>query len=416
MTNIPGIGPVPTEPKALERFKAKAKREMQASFRAVGVFSNREDQKQAQDTGELAWIYIEKHKDLALALRHILDSAVEPYPPRMLEALEHLLKHGTDSQMKVTAATLLYRYDQASGKQYLLSVLNNPDTDRLLTRDVALVLARNKESEAAASIAAVFPKLGAASTHLLLAMGRWDAPDIEGVLRQQYSLNPRNWSYPFALAQRGDIESSEPLAKELAKVRRPVGDLVHDLEASLARNGGLEPSVWQQHLADAFRKQPDTLSRTVLTSFDIAGSQVGGKYLQEMLASTIPLHEQYLEGMELQAKGIREHDAALANKFPKPSPYEFIKGAAQLLAQWDAKEAVPTLQQVLTTVQKGNRSDVYLNQALGLALYKLDPANWRDTLLNAGVSQYHVDRIPELAKLRPIPPEYMPKQVNLKQR
>ena len=91
-------------------------------------------------------------------------------------------------------------------------------------------------------------------------------------------------------------------------------------------------------------------------------------------------------------------------------------GAAQLLAQWDAKEAVPTLQQVLTTVQKGNRADVYLNEALGLALYKLDPVNWRDTLLTAGVPQYHVDRIPELAKLRPIPAEYLPKQVNLKQR
>ncbi len=138
--------------------------------------------------------------------------------------------------------------------------------------------------------------------------------------------------------------------------------------------------------------------------------------LPNSMPAVIPLHEAYLDGMELQAKGIREHDPALSNKFPKPSPYEFIMGTAQLLAQWDAKEAVPTLQQVLTTVQKGNRSDVYLNQALGLALYKLDPANWRDTLLNAGVPQYHVDRIPELAKLRPIPPEYLPKQVNLKQR
>ena len=106
----------------------------------------------------------------------------------------------------------------------------------------------------------------------------------------------------------------------------------------------------------------------------------------------------------------------MANKFPKEPPTAFIKGASQLLAEWEAKEAVPTLQQVLTTVQKGNRADVYVNEALGLALYKLDPVSWRDTLLNAGIPPYHVDRIPELAKLRPIPPAYLPKQVNLKAR
>lgn len=416
VTNLPGLGPVPADPKTIEKLKAKLKREMQASFRAVGVFSSREDQKLAQDTGELAWIYLEKHKDLPLALRHILDSVVEPYPPRILEALEHLLKHGTDAQMKVTAATLLYRYDQAAGKQYLLSVLNNPETDRLLARDVALVLARNKEREAGASIAAVFPKLGATTTELLLAMGQWRDSSISEVLRQESLRYPLRWSYSIAMSQEGSISSVELITKRLAQEKRPGGEVVHNLEATLARNGSLDPSVWQQHLSDAFRKQPDSLSRTVLTSFAIAGSQVGGKYLQQMLASTIPLHEAYLDGMELHAKGIREKIPELANKFPKPSPYEFIMGAAQLLAQWEAKEAVPTLQQVLTTVQKGNRADVYVNEALGLALYKLDPVNWRDTLLSAGIPPYHVDRIPELAKLRPIPAEYLPKQVNLKAR
>ena len=47
---------------------------------------------------------------------------------------------------------------------------------------------------------------------------------------------------------------------------------------------------------------------------------------------------------------------------------------------------------------------------------ELDPTNWRETLLNAGVPEYHVDRLPALAKLRPIPAEYLPKQVNLKAR
>lgn len=154
----------------------------------------------------------------------------------------------------------------------------------------------------------------------------------------------------------------------------------------------------------------------IIHYFDAAGPAVAKGMAEQCLKASIPLHEAYVAGMESQAKGIREKIPELANKFPKPPPSEFIMGAAQLLAQWDAKEAVPTLQQVLTTVQQGGRANVYVNEALGLALYKLDPANWRETLLNAGIPPYHVDRIPALAKLRPIPPAYLPKQVNLKAR
>lgn len=155
-TNIPWIGIVPTDPKELERFKANTKSELRESLRKTGIFFDREDHKQAQDSGEIAWIFIEQRKNLAQALKHIQDSAVEPYQPRTLAALEHLLEHGEEAQLKLTAATLLYRYDQPAGKQYLLYVLNSPTVD-LLTRDVVLTLARNKEAEAIAGVVRVWP-------------------------------------------------------------------------------------------------------------------------------------------------------------------------------------------------------------------------------------------------------------------
>lgn len=413
VTNIPGIGPVPTDPKELERFKAKAKREMQSALRTVGVFSNREDMKQAQDNGELAWIFIEQRKNLQLAMDHIHGAAVEPYPPRMLEALEHILKHSEEAQLKLTAATLLYRYGQPAGKEYLLAVLNSPNVD-LRTRDVIKALAMNREVEAVVGISMAFSKLGSPPLALQSTVGRWGEPSIIQAVRQQYGNDPRNWGYALGLSQADDPTAIEPL--RMALKSRGNSASSQTIECALAHLGAIEPATWASNMDTAFQNRARVGDQALLSYLDIAGPAMARGVAQEFLKACIPLHEAYLEGMELQAKGIREKIPELANKFPKPSPYEFMMGAAQLLAQWDAKEAVPTLQQVLTTVQKGNRSDVYLNEALGLALYKLDPANWRDTMANAGIPPYHIDRIPELAKLRPIPAEYMPKQVNLRQR
>ena len=405
---------MPTDPRELERFKAKAKREMQTALRTVGVFSNREDMKQAQDNGELAWIYIEQRKNLQQAMDHIQGAVVEPYAPRTLAALEHILKHADEPQLKLTAATLLYRYGQPAGKEYLLSVLNSPVTD-LLTRDAALVLALNREQAAVPGIAAAFPKMGAPPTSLLMAIGSWQEPSLAAMLAQQRLRNPQSWGLALALAQGADTDAVAMLGKTLA-ARRPLGYLQFTVEATLAKQNAFAQNDWQSGMRDMFQKAPSTGVSTLLPAFAAVGHDAGRIPLLKMLASTIPLHEAYVAGMESQAKGIREKIPELSNKFPKPPPSEFIMGAAQLLAQWEAKEAVPTLQQVLTTVQQGNRGNVYVNEALGLALYKLDPMNWRETLLNAGVPEYHVDRIPELAKLRPIPPQYQPKQVNLKQR
>ncbi|GDY21459.1 hypothetical protein LBMAG56_28060 [Verrucomicrobiota bacterium] len=414
VTNIPGIGAVPTDPQEIEKFKAKSKRELLTALRGVGVFSNRQDQIRAQDSGEMAWIFIEQRKSLSMALGHIHEDAVEPYSPRTLEALEHILKHGTDPQMKLTAATLLYRYDQPSGKEYLLAVLNSPTTD-LLTRHVVLTLARNREVEAITGIVAAFPKLGSPSSQLFIALGVWNDPALNAMLRQQYQLTPKNWDYALALAQGGSQDAIKQLTEVLA-TKRSLGYLSFTVEGTLVREHALEPNTWEAHMREFFKKSPRDGVSTMLPAFAAAGPQVGAKCLQEMLASTIPLHEEYLAGMELQAKRVREKDPLAFQWFPKDTPTDFMKGAAQLLGQWGVKEAVPTLEQVLVTTQKDNRVNVFLNEALGLALYRLDPAHWRDTLLNAGVPTYHVDRIPPLAKLRPIPSEYLPKQVNLKAR
>ncbi|GDY21460.1 hypothetical protein LBMAG56_28070 [Verrucomicrobiota bacterium] len=414
VTNIPGIGPIPTDPTELARLKARLKAEVEAAFKGTAFFTNPEESRQADETGEIAWILINAHKSMEMAMEHITKSATEPFPPRILEALEHILKHGTDPQMKLTAATLLYRYDQPSGKEYLLAVLNSPTTD-LLTRHAALTLAKGREVAAIPGTVAVFPKLGPPPTTLLLTLGTWNDSDVAALLRQQYQLKPQSWGLALALAQAGDPDAVSHLIQTLA-THKSLGYLALTVEATLVKYQGLEGEIWKTHMQEMFKKSPRDGVSTILPAFEVAGPQIGAKSLQEMLASTIPLHEEFLAGMELQAKRVRENDPLAFQWFPKDPPTDFMKGAAQLLGQWGVKEAVPTLEQVLVTVQKDNRADVFLNEALGLALYRLDPEHWRETLLNAGVPTYHVNRIPPLAKLRPIPSEYLPKQVNLKAR
>ncbi len=414
VTNIPGIGPIPTDPTELARLKAKLKAELDAAFKGTAFFTSREESRQADETGEIAWILINAHKSMEMAMEHITKSATEPFPPRILEALHHILSNATDPQMKLTAATLLYRYDQPAGKEYLLAVLNSPVTG-LLTGHAALTLAKGREGSAIPGIVAAFPKLGPPPTTLLLALGTWNDSDAAALLRQQYQLKPQSWGLALALAQAGEPDAVSHLLKTLA-THKSLGYLALTVEATLVKSQAMEGEVWKTHMQEMFKKSPNSGISSILPAFEVAGPPLGAKALQEMLASTIPLHEEYLAGMELQAKRVREKDPLAFQWFPKDTPTDFMKGAAELLGQWGVKEAVPTLEKVLITTQKDNRVNVFLNEALGLALYRLDPEHWRDTLLNAGVPPYHVDRIPALAKLRPIPAEYLPKQINLKAR
>jgi hypothetical protein len=413
VTNIPGIGPIPTDPKELEKLKAKLKRDLTDAFKGAGLFTDPAALKEAQDTGEIAWMMIENRKSLNLALEHIVHSATEPFPPRLIEALGHILRHAEEAQMKLTAATLLYRHGHPAGKEHLLSLINAPTAEKR-SRGLVMTFALNREPEAVQGILAAFPQMGPHYDDIQVALGRWREPNLTQMVRQQYAGDPKNWGYALGLSQADDIAAIEPLKVALKTRSSSLSGLT--IQAALTHLGAMDSTVWVATMETSFLNRSRIGERALITLLDLAGPSSSRDVAQTLLQACIPLHEEFLAGMESQAKGIREKDPALSNKFPKEPPTAFIKGAAQLLAQWDAKEAVPTLQQVLVTVQKGNRADVYLNESLGLALYRLDPTNWRETLLNAGVPEYHVDRLPALAKLRPIPPEYLPKQVNLKAR
>lgn len=402
---------IPTDPKELEKFKAKAKRELMGALRTQGIYGSRDELKAAQDNGDLIWARINQPETV---LNSLQDSLLEPYHPRVLEALEHILKTASDNSLRLRAATLLYRYGSATGRDYLVSLVNQAKPD-LLTINAALTLALNREQAAIEGVRQLIPKMQGVTFDLLEQLGKWPAPEIVGLIADMKLRQPKNYGFDFALAQRNE-PSARP-ALEMALAKQPELDYGSvRLEGVLARLGGFDASTWYSHMEQLYEKAPFQNAPSLLLSYDYAGSEVSSPHLLKLLRQSIAKHEEWLAGMAEHARLVREGDSSAFARLPKPSPTTFMSGAASLLAEWNVREAVPILNDLIPTVQKDKRTDPQLNFALGLALYRLDPVNWRDTLVSVGMKVDHIDRIPEVAKLRPVAPDQMPKQNSLKWR
>lgn len=402
---------VPTDPKALAKFRAKAKQELMGVLREKGIYGSRDELKAAQDNGDLIWARINQPDSVLSSLQ---DSWLEPFQPRVLEALSHILKNSTDSNIKLRAATLLYRYDSTAGKDYLLSLVGQANPDQV-TIKAALTLALNREAAAISGARELIPKIQGVTFDLLAALGKWGAPEIGELIQDMKRREPRNYGYDFALAQQNAVGARPAL--ERALTRQPDIDYGSvRLEGVLARIGGYDIPTWYSHMEQLYARAPYQNAPSLLLSYDYAGAEVSSPHLLKLLRESISLHEAWLAGMAEHARLVQEGNSTAYAKLPKPSPTTLMSGAARLLADWNVKEAVPILNDLLPVVQKDGRIDPQLNFALGLALYRLDPVNWRDTLINIGMKQDHIDRIPDVAKLRPIAPDLIPKQSSLKWR
>ena len=411
MTNIPGIGPVPTDPKGIARLKAKLKADLDNHFRERGFLPTHEELRAAEDSGELAWIFITKHNSLDMAMGHITKSATEPFPARLLEALEHILKHGDEAQLKLTAATLLYRYGRESGRTALLELLKQGGADGLAI-NAAITLALNKDEEGKAGILTLLSRMPDSNPSFLRALGLWNDPAVKEALVQKLGLAPRSSSLAYALAFQDDASGLPALKDAFKRQRGEMNFISLQLEAALARLEDPESSEFRQHFDGMLLKQP-TSAGDLMPILEHAGSRVGGPELLKILEDFVPQHQQWVKEGELQAQKVKASDPTAYHSYPKPIPFTALPGAALFAADWELKAAVPLLERVIVEMQQGPKTFNDLNQQLGLALYRLDPANWRNTLINAGIKLEHIDRIPEFAKLRPVAHDQVPQQKNL---
>lgn len=402
---------IPTDAKELQKFKANSQRELIGALRAQGIYGSRDELKAAQDNGDLIWARINQPETV---LNSLQDSLLEPFHPRVLEALEHILKNAKDNSIRLRAATLLYRYGSPVGKDYMVSLVSQANPD-LLTINAAVTLAQNREKASINGLRQLIPKMQGVTFDLLAPLGKWEDPDVIALLTEMKRRQPNNYGFDFALAQLNSASARPALEAALAKQRELDFGSVR-LEGLVSRLGGFEKTTWYAHMEQLYEKAPYQNAPSLLLTYDHAGAEVSRPHLLKLLRESIAKHDAWLAGMAEHTRLVQVGDPTAYARLPKPSPTTLMSGAASLLAGWNVQEAVPILNDLLPVVQKDGRIDPQLNFALGLALYRLDPVNWRDKLINIGMKTDHIDRIPEVAKLRPVAPDQMPKQSSLKWR
>ena len=385
-----------------------AMKRMKEDFAKRGIYMDDAEMVRDEDSGEFVWKMI---ADTKLVVSNVKQYQLEPFAPRTLDALDHVLKHSKKASERLTAATLLYRYGRESGRTALLELLNQGGTDDQ-TISAAVTLARNKDLGGLVDSLALLNRLSEFNPSLLHVLGSWNEPSITQALTRQQQLAPKHKYWAYALAYQDNSLGLPALQAALAAEKNSLNYVSIRLEAATARLGATPVEDFQRHFKTIYQKNL-TLGRELIATLEQAGPRVGGPEMLWVLKDFIPRHEQWIVEGEIQAQKVKAKDPTAYHSYPKPVPFTYLPGAANFLAEWNVREAVPLLERVIVQMQKGHKTFNDLNQQLGLALYRLDPVGWRDTLFNAGIKLDHIDRIPEIAKLRPVAHDQMPQQKNL---
>ena len=201
---------------------------MKEALAKNGLYTDRAEMIRDEDSGELVW---KKIDDTGFVIRSVLSYQLEPFAPRTLDALEHVLKHSKDPREKLAAATILYRYGRDAGRTYLLELING-SIENGQAASAAITLSLNRDKGALSDILFLFNKLESVPDGLLQAFGSWKDPSIVSALEQKQRENPKNWMLAEGLA-RLDASSGMPLLLERFSRERAVNYVSLGMEAAI---------------------------------------------------------------------------------------------------------------------------------------------------------------------------------------
>lgn len=405
--------------------------------RGTGIYHSREEIVHDHDSGNVLWKWIDKPSEV---VRITHDSLIEPFPSRTLAALDKVFNDAQEPAIRLHAATLLARYGREHGMNYLRAVANKgAPSDLALSAGTTLALNRDTNS-----LPAILRLLGGnypESSELAKALGNWPDPSvIEALERRVVADKIKARYYAFALAKLGRdggrvsfqhhfdwtakqdaLSSLSPRNQRYRANSIRTGGLSE--EASAARIGMVSTNVFLDHVEEIYRKGlSQDWSNYVMPGFEIAGPGTSTAPLLKYLGEFAPRHRAFLAWTNPPPAVVVPGQRPPPRQYPPYPPVGFMAGAVNLLADWEVREAVPHLKEIIPTIQlnrprwSNKVASNALNLHLGLALYKLDPEGWKETLEGAGMRQEFIERIPEIAKLRPVAPSYLPKQGDLNSR
>lgn len=368
----------------------------------TGAYRTRAELEAAQDNGEIVWSQITNSANVIHVVRGY---ALEPYPERTLAALEEVMKNATERKTRLAAAALLYRYGKESGRTALLESVRDHGGDKD-SLNAATTLLQNRDAEVLPHVQPLLKGFGWTDSALMDAVGRWSRLELSTILMGNLKERPKYFDFAISLAWQGQNEGLPYLRDALLR-KASNGYLQIQLEGSLVRLGQFGAEDFLRHVDEIIVKV--RYAEPIGRSLEVAGPRVSTPALLRQLEQYVPKHEEWVAGLDRQVEMARNNDPNTYKSFPISPPTEMMLASVGLLAQWEDKTAVPYLERIIPQLQK-RKPDNLVNEQLCLALYKLDPMNWRSTLVSAGIRQDLIDRIPEVAKLRPLAPEFMPQQ------
>jgi hypothetical protein len=404
--------------------------------RGTGIYRSREELVEDYKSGNVLWKWIDK-PERVVQIAH--ESLVEPFPPRALAALEKAFTDAKEPVVRLHAATLLarYRHKLAEDHLRLVSIKGAPPN---LALSAATTLALNRDTNSLSAILSLLNGAYPENSDLAAALGNWPDPRvIEALARRVATDKIRSHDYAFALAKLGHDGGRAAFqhkidwrAKEDARTARSPRDYVSrtnsniirvgglNEEASAARIGMISTNVFLEHAEEIYQKgfSYDN-SKYVMMGFDLLGAPISTPPLLRYLQDYSPRHQAFLAWTNPPPAVLVPGQRPPPTPYPPYPPVGFMAGAARLLSEWEIKEAVPYLKEIIPTIQLNRPrwsqkvAGDALNQQLGLALYKLDPDGWKETLVAARIPPELIESIPEIARLRPVAPGCLPKQGRL---
>ena len=404
---------------------------IEALDRGTGIYPSKEAIVQDYDSGEILWKWIDR-PDRVIEITH--NSIIEPFPPRTLAALQKVFNDTKEPAIRLHAATLLARYGSERGMDYIRTVatLGQPAD---LALNAATTLALNRDTNSLPAILLLLGSTYPEHADLANALGKWSDPRVVEALERRVAADKiRARHYAFALMMldrdggRASFQRSlEWSAKNVDSRTKRSPDLSTQVgnikdKACAARLGMIATNEFLAHV-DAIYRRGYTYDNSgyVMPGLALAGPRISTAPLLRYLEEYVPRHQDFLSWTNPPPQqGIPGASSRPTPHAPAP-PVGFMLGAAELLAEWGVEEALPHLRRITPILHKTrprmNRIVSNLEmQRLGLALHKLDPEGWREVFTAALIRQEFIDRIPELAKLRPVAAGYLPKQDRLNSR
>lgn len=335
----------------------------------------------------------------------LLSSWNEPFSAELLALAAQRFGEARKPNVKFQLAMILHRYGKAEGTEFLRAAVRQTDGEFQESAAAVLAMARDRGS---VGVLAEYLRSSSSGVpiRLLNELGSWREPELIEALKFAFqNSQPRSPAFAKALALMGEYGPVDQLAGD-AWVFSPAYEKP---ALALRRNSGANPGWISSLLGDSAPKNVplDFLVDACRT----AGAEAAAGEVEAALRRSTATRARVNADYAKHVRAIRSGD--------KPwSPFEFDDRAYNLtikclglLGEWAQPSSAEVVYEYLGIYLGGKYSPAVVEQIIATAA-SVDPRNYETRLQALGVSGDAIGNALAVAKLNPLPPQYLPRQVS----